>query len=151
MRTFASLLVLAMLAGPAYGQIPTSFTCGTFKAESARTGASTRWTITRGTEKSTENGVLKSGPRFECIAGEVLAVEFTPAAGKSFVGLYFPDGSDIGYGGQILRRHSRFVLPIQAKARIDARFRAAFDYHCRLEMPGDPIAPASRADCISAK
>ena len=140
-----------MLAGPAYGQSPSFLTCGTFKAESTRTGPSTRWTITRGAEKSTESGVLKSGPRFECIAGEVLAVEFTPAAGNSFVGLYFPDGSDIGYGGQIMRRNNRFVLPIQAKARIDAKFRAAFDYHCRLEMPGDPIAPASRADCISLK
>jgi len=151
MRLPAGLLLLAMLAGPAHGQTASSLTCGTFKAESARTGASTRWTITRGNEKSTESGALKSGPRFECIEGEVLVVEFTPAAGNSFVGLYFPDGSDIGYGGQIMRRHNRFVLPIQAKARIDAKFRAAFDYHCRLEMPGDPIAPASRADCISLK
>jgi hypothetical protein len=62
-----------------------------------------------------------------------------------------PDGSDIGYGGQIVRRNNRFVLPIQAKARIDAKFRTAFDYRCRLEMPGDPIAPATRADCISLK
>jgi hypothetical protein len=150
-RTFASLLVLAMLAGPAYGQTPGSFTCGNFKAESTRTGASSRWTITRGSEKSTESGVLKNGPHFECIAGEVLAVEFTPTAGMSFVGLYFPDGSDIGYGGQILRRNNRFVLPIQARTRVEARFRAAFDYHCRLEMPADPIAPTSRADCISVK
>jgi len=150
-RTIASLLLLAMIAGPAYGQTPSTLACGTFKAESARTGASTRWTITRGAEKSTESGVLKSGPHFECIDGEVLVVEFTPAASNSFVGLYFPDGSDIGYGGQIVRRNNRFVLPIQAKARIDAKFRAAFDYHCRLEMPGDPISPASRADCISLK
>jgi len=150
-RTVAGLILLAMLAGPAYGQTPSSLICGTFKAESTRTGASTRWTIARGAERSTESGVLKSGPRFECIAGEVLAVEFTPAAGNSFVALYFPDGSDIGYGGQVMRRNNRFVLPIQAKARIDAKFRAAFDYHCRLEMPGDPIAPASRADCISFK
>ena len=64
--------------------------------------------------------MLKSGPRFECIDGEVLAVEFTTAAGNGFVGLHFPDGSDIGYGGQIVRRNNRFVLPIQAKARIDA-------------------------------
>ena len=39
-----------------------------------------------------------------------------------------------------MRRNNRSVLPIQAKTRIDAKFRAAFDYHCRLEMPGDPIA-----------
>ena len=151
MRPIAGLLLLAMLAGPAYGQSTGSLACGTFKAESARTGTSTHWTITRGNEKSSESGVLKSGPRFECIEGEVLAVEFTPAAGNSFVGLYFPDGSDISYGGQIMRRNNRFVLPIQARARIDTRFRAAFDYHCRLEMPGDPIAPASRADCIPLK
>jgi len=144
----AAGLLLAIVAAPAYGQTPNALACGTFKAESARSGASTRWTITRGAEKSTESGVLKSGPRFECIDGEVLAVEFTTSAGHGFVGLYFPDGSDISYGGQIVRRNNRFVLPIQAKARIDAKFRAAFDYHCRFEMPGDPIAPASRADCI---
>ena len=151
MRTFAGLLLLGMFAGPAFGQTGGAVACGTFKAESAKTGSSTRWTITRGSEKSTESGILKSGPRFTCVAGEILAVEFTPAAGNSFVGLYFPDGSDIGYGGQIMHRNNRFVLPIQARARIDAKFRAAFDYHCRLDMPGDPIAPASRADCISSK
>lgn len=147
MRIAAGLL-LAIVALPAYGQ---SFTCGSFKTETKRTGSATQWTIARGAEKSTESGVLKSGPRFECIEGEVLAVEFTPASGNSFVGLYFPDGSDIGYGGQIARRNNRFVLPIQARARIEAKYRAAFDYHCRLEMPGDPIAPASRADCVSLK
>jgi len=146
-RTTAALL-LVIVALPAYGQ---SFTCGSFKAEARRTASATEWTIARGAEKSTESGVLKSGPRFECIEGQVLAVEFTPTAGSSFVGLYFPDGTDIGYGGQIARRNNRFVLPIQAKARIDAKYRAAFDYHCRLEMPGDPIPPASRADCISLK
>jgi hypothetical protein len=151
MKTVTGLLLLTMLAGPAYGQTVDTFTCGTFKAESVRTGSGTRWTITRGADKSSETARLRSGPRFECVQGEVLAVEFTPSSGNGFVGLYFPDGSDIGYGGQILRRKNRFVLPIQAKARIDARFRDAFDYHCRLEMPGDPIAPASRADCIPLK
>ena len=151
MKPLAGLLLLAMLAGPAHGQTTNTLACGTFKAESARTGSSTRWTITRGTDKSSETANLRSGPRFECIDGAVLAVEFTTSAGNGFVGLYFPDGSDISYGGQIVRRNNRFVLPIQAKARIDAKFRAAFDYHCRLEMPGDPIAPASRADCISLK
>lgn len=149
---FAGLFLLATVAGPAYGQTAgNALTCGTFKAESVRTGASTRWTITRGTDKSSETASLRSGPRFECIEGAVLAVEFTTSAGHGFTALYFPDGSDIGYGGQIVRRNNRFVLPIQAKARIDAKYRAAFDYHCRLEMPGDPIAPASRADCISLK
>ena len=27
-------------------------------------------------------------------------------------------------------------------------YRAAFDYHCRLDMPADPIQPATRADCL---
>lgn len=147
MKALACLL-LFFGALPAYGQ---SFTCGSFKAETRRTASTTEWTIARGTEKSTESGRLKSGPRFECIQDEVLVVEFTPAASNSFVGLYFPDGTDIGYSGQIARRNNRLVLPIQAKARMDAKYRAAFDYHCRLEMPGDPIAPASRADCISLK
>jgi hypothetical protein len=150
-RTIVGLLFLAALAAPAYGQTPSTLSCGTFKAESAKTASGMRWTIARGAEKSTETANLRSGPRFECIQGEVLAVEFTTSAGSTFVGLYFPDGSDISYGGQIVRRNNRFVLPIQSKARMDAKFRAAFDYHCRLEMPGDPIAPASRADCISLK
>ncbi len=144
MRTITGLLLLAMLAGPAHGQSPSLFTCGTFKAESTRTGASTRWTITRGAEKSTESGVLKSGPRFECIEGEVLAVEFTPATGNSFVGLYFPDGSDIGYGGQVMRRNNRFVLPIQAKAQnrrqIPRRLRLSLPPRDarRSDRPGQP-------------
>jgi hypothetical protein len=140
-----------MVAGPAYGQTPSSFSCGTFKAESTKTGTSTRWTIARGADKSSETAVLRSGPRFGCIEGDVLSVEFTSSSGNGFVGLYFPDGTDISYGGQIMRRNNRFVLPIQSKARIDPKYRAAFDYHCRLEMPGDPIASASRADCISLK
>jgi hypothetical protein len=48
---------------------------------------------------------------------------------------------------QIDRRGNRFVLPIQAKARMAVPFRAAFDYHCRLQMPAVPILPATRADC----
>ena len=144
MRTIAALL-LTIVALPAYGQ---SFTCGSFKTETRKTAAITEWTIARGANKSKESGALKSGPRFECIDGEVLVVEFTPAANNTFVGLYFPDGSDIGYGGQIVRRNNRLVLPIQAKTRIDAKYRAAFDYHCRLDMPADPILPATRADCV---
>ncbi|MCW5738257.1 MAG: hypothetical protein KIS73_29310 [Enhydrobacter sp.] len=141
-------MLVVIVAVPAHGQ---SFSCGSFRTEIKRTASGTEWTIARGSEKSTESARLKSGPRFECIEGEVLVVEFTPAAGKSFIGLYFPDGSDIGYSGQIARRNNRLVLPIQARARMDSKYRAAFDYHCRLDMPGDPIAPASRADCISLK
>jgi hypothetical protein len=141
----AAGLLLAIVAGPAWGQ--DNFNCGAFKTETKRTGSSTAWTIMRGNERSTESAVLKSGPRFECISGEVLAVEFTTAA-NTFVGLYFPDGNEIGYGGQIVRRNNRFVLPIQAKPRINAKYRAAFDYHCRFNLPGDPIAEASRTDCL---
>jgi len=137
--------LLAIVALPAWAQ--DNFNCGAFKTETKRTGSSTAWTIMRGNERSTESAVLKSGPRFECISGEVLAVEFTTAA-NTFVGLYFPDGQEIGYGGQIVRRNNRFVLPIQARPRIDAKYRAAFDYHCRFSLPGDPIAEASRSDCL---
>jgi hypothetical protein len=76
-------------------------------------------------------------------------MEFTSLAGHSFFEAYFADGTSIGYGRQqIDRRGSRFVLPIQAKTRIASPFRAAFDYHCRLDMPADPIQPAARADCV---
>jgi hypothetical protein len=138
-------LLLAIVALPAYGQ---EFACGPFKAESRRTGSGTEWTIALGQEKSRETAVLKSGPHFDCVAGEVLAVEFTTSAGNGFVDLRFPDGNEIGYGGQIVRRNNRFVLPIQARPRIDAKYRAAFDYHCRFNLPGDPIPQASRADCL---
>ncbi len=143
-RALAGLL-LAIVALPAYGQ---TFTCGDFKAESKRVGAETEWTIARGKEKAKERSALRSGPHFDCVAGEVLAVEFTTSAGNGFVDLRFPDGNEIGYGGQIVRRNNRFVLPIQAKPRIDAKYRAAFDYHCRFNLPGDPIPEASRADCV---
>ena len=145
MRAAAGLL-LAIVAFPAYGQ--DVFTCGSFKAETKKTASGTQWTIARDAEKSSETAVLRSGPRFDCVAGEVLAIEFTTSAGNSFVDLRFPDGNEIGYGGQIMRRNNRFVLPIQAKPRIDAKFRAAFDYHCRFVLPGDPIPEASRADCL---
>ncbi|GEP57133.1 hypothetical protein RSO01_42990 [Reyranella soli] len=76
-------------------------------------------------------------------------MEFTSSAGHSVFEAYFPDGSNITYGRQqIDRRGGRIVLPIQAKARIAAPYRAAFDYHCKLNMPADPIQPAARADCI---
>jgi hypothetical protein len=145
----AAGLLLALLAVPASGQTANAVVCGTYKAESKQTASSTQWTIARGAEKSSETAVLRSGPRFECIDDAVLAVEFTTSANNAFVDLYFPDGSNIGYSRQqVERRNNRFVLPIQAKPRIDAKFRAAFDYHCRFELPADPIPAASRADCI---
>ena len=164
MRRVGPLLLAALLAGSAYGQTPsiktpsgktaggtaaTTLTCGVLKGESSRTGAASNWTISSPSGKTTETGVLKSGPRFECLDGAILVVEFTSSAGHSFFDAYFADGTNIGYGRQqIDRRGGRIVLPIQAKARIAAPLRAAFDYHCRLDMPADPIPPAARADCI---
>jgi len=164
MRRVGWLLLTAILAGPAYGQTrsgqtasgpaasaPTAsaLTCGVLQAESSRVSSTSQWTVAGPSGKTTETGVLRSGPRFECIDGAILVVEFTSTAGYSFFDAYFADGTNIGYGRQqIDRRGSRFVLPIQAKARIAAPFRAAFDYHCRLNMPADPIPPAARADCI---
>jgi hypothetical protein len=158
-RRVGLLLLTAILAGPAYGQTrndrtasaqtASSLTCGVLKAETSRTASTSHWTISGPSGKTTETGVLRSGPRFECIEGAILVVEFTSTAGHSSFGAYFADGTDISYGRQqIDRRGSRFVLPIQAKARIAPQFRAAFDYHCRLNMPADPIQPATRADCV---
>ena len=42
--------------------------------------------------KTTETGVLRSGPRFECIDGAILIMEFTSSAGHSFFEAYFADG-----------------------------------------------------------
>jgi hypothetical protein len=159
MRRVGLLLLTAILAGPAYGQsksgqtagaqTASALTCGVLKAESSRDASTSRWTVSGPSGKTTETGVLRSGPRFECIEGAILVVEFTSTAGHSFFDAYFADGTNIGYGRQqIDRRGSRFVLPIQAKARIAAAYRAAFDYHCRLNMPADPIQPAARADCV---
>jgi hypothetical protein len=130
-------------------QAQSSFRCGTLKADVAVTGQLTRWTVDRGTEKTTETGTLRGAPRFECLDGAVLTVEVAFAAGHGSFSAYFPDGTDITYGRhQIDRRNNRVVLPIQTKARIAARFRAAFDYHCKLEMPADPIPAASRTECV---
>jgi hypothetical protein len=159
MRRVGLLLLAGMFAGPAYGQAKSgqtvsvqpasALTCGVLKAESSRTSSGSQWTISGPSGKTTETGVLRSGPRFECIDGAVLVVEFTSTAGHSLFDAYFADGTNISYGRQqIDRRGNRYVLPIQAKPRIAAPFRAAFDYHCRLNMPADPIPPAARADCI---
>ena len=155
MKRAGLLLLIAAFAVPAHGQskgqpaATAALTCGSLKAESSRTSSASQWTISGPAGKTTETGVLKSGPRFDCIDGAILVVEFTSAAGHSVFGAYFPDGTNIDYGRQqIDRRGARFVLPIQAKARIAAPFRAAFDYHCRLDMPADPIQPATRADCV---
>src|SRR5262249_38190505 len=143
-----------VLAAPALGQSAgsestTALTCGALKAESSRTASASQWTISGPSGETAETGVLKSGPRFERLAGAILVVACPSSAGASGFPAYFPDGTDISYGRQqIDRRGTRFVLPIQAKTRIAAPYRAAFDYHCRLEMPADPIQPAARADCV---
>ncbi len=150
MRILVGVL-LGLAAVPAYGQTTTqtvsTFTCGAFKTESWRTEKGSHWTIARASEKNTENAVLKKGPRFECIGGAVLAVEFVPANGQAFIDLLFPDGAEIAYGGQHFERNGRFVLPVQARARIPEAYRAAFDYHCRFSLPADPITPEMRAFC----
>lgn len=143
------LLLTAILAVPVHGQTTSGLSCGVLKAEADKTASTSRWTISGPSEKITETGVLRSGPRFECLEGTILVVEFTSQAGHSIFTAYFADGTTIGYGRQqIDRRGSRFVLPVQAKARIAPPYRAAFDYHCRLNMPADPIPPAARADCV---
>src|SRR5580704_5547682 len=130
MRRVGWLLLTAIFAGPAYGQTrsgptvsgptasaPTAseLSCGVLQAESSRASSTSQWTVSGPAGKTTETGVLRSGPRFECIDGAVLVVEFTSTAGYSFFDAYFPDGTNIGYGRQqIDRRGSRFVLPIQA-------------------------------------
>ena len=141
--------MLAMvLAAQAHGQTTNALTCGTLKAESSRASSATQWTIATPAGKTTESGALRSGPRFECLDGAVLVMEFTSTAGHSVFEAYFPDGTNIAYGRQqIDRRGGRIVLPVQAKKRIAAPYRAAFDYHCKLNMPADPIEPAARADC----
>jgi hypothetical protein len=154
MKRAGFLLLAAVLAGQAHGQtasVPAvaALSCGTLKGESSRTASTSQWTISGPSGKTTETGVLRSGPRFECVDGAILVMEFTSSAGHSVFEAYFPDGTTIAYGRQqIDRRGGRIVLPIQAKTRIAAPYRAAFDYHCKLNMPADPIAPAARADCI---
>ena len=143
------MLLTMVLAGQAQGQTSDALSCGTLKGESSRTASASQWTISGPSGKTTETGVLRSGPRFECVGGAILAMEFTSTAGHSVFEAYFPDGTNIAYGRQqIDRRGGRIVLPIQAKMRIAAPYRAAFDYHCKLDMPADPISPAARSDCI---
>jgi hypothetical protein len=148
MRKIAILALPMAFAGAAQAQ-PADLVCGVLKAESSRQASAVRWTISGPSGRTTETGMLKSGPRFECLDGAILILEFASTAGHSMFEAYFPDGLSIAYGRQqIDRRNGRVVLPIQAKARIAAPYRAAFDYHCRLDMPADPIPAAARADCI---
>jgi hypothetical protein len=147
--TFTAALLIVALAQPAAAQTKVGFTCGTFRSEAWSTGSTSHWIITRAAAKDAEStAVLKKGPRFACVARAVLAIEFVAASGQAFLDLRFPDGAKLGYGGQAFEKNGRFVLPIQARARIPTEFRTAFDYHCKVELPGDPIPAASRADCL---
>ena len=146
------LLLLTVLAGPVHsqsgGQAGASLTCVALKAATSQTSSHYQWTVSGPSGNTTETGSLRSAPHFECVDDAILVVEFTSTAGYSFFAAYFSDGSDIAYGGQqIARRGKRFVLPVQAKARIAPQFRGAFDYHCKLDMPADPITPDMRRDC----
>lgn len=143
------MLLTMVLAGQAQGQAADALSCGTLKGEASRTASTTQWTISGPSGKTTETGVLRNGPRFECIGGAILVMEFTSSAGHSVFEAYFPDGTNIAYGRQqIDRRGGRIVLPVQSKRRIAEPYRAQFDYHCKLDMPADPIPAAARADCI---
>ena len=149
MRAIAGVLIATLASGHALAQTPDTFACGSFKAESRRDGQLTRWTIARGPEKTTEQGQLRGAPRFECLDNAALVVEVTFAAGTGTFAVYFPDGTDLTYGRQqIDRRGNRYVLPIQAKTRIAPAFQAAFDYHCKMDMPLYPIPAGARADCL---
>ena len=145
MRLIAGALLATLAFSPALAQTGDSFTCGSFKAESRRDGPLTRWTVAGTTEK----GALRSPPRFECVESSTLIVEIAFTGGHGTVAVYFPDGSDLTYSRQqVDRRNGRWVLPIQAKAHVPPALRAAFDYHCKMDMPLSPIPPGSRGDCL---
>src|SRR4051794_19001471 len=105
MRMSSLLMLGAMFTAPAYGQTvnapaANALTCGALKAESSRAASTSRWTVSGPSGKNEETGILRSGPRFECVEGAVLIVEFTSSAGHSLFTAYFPDGTDIAYGRQ---------------------------------------------------
>jgi hypothetical protein len=148
-RLAAAVLIAMLASGAALGQTRDSFTCGSFKAESWRDGQTTNWTVARGAEKATEKGVLRSPPRFECLGNAALTVEIAFAAGSATFAVYFPDGTDLTYGRQqVDRRGNRWVLPVQAKSHVPTALQAAFDYHCKMDMPLNPIPASARADCV---
>jgi hypothetical protein len=144
-RLLAGVLIATLASGAALAQTRDTVTCGSFKAESWREGQLTQWTAAGTTEK----GVLRSPPRFECLDNSTLIVEIAFAGGHGTVAVYFPDGSDLTYSRQqVDRRGNRWVLPIQAKTHVPPALRAAFDYHCKMDMPLSPIPPGSRGDCV---
>ena len=149
MRPVAVVLIAALASSPTLAQTPDTLPCGSFKAEFRRDGQLMQWTVARGTEKMTEKGTLRGAPRFECLDNKALIVEVTFTTGSGTFAVYFPDGTDLTYSrAQIDHRGNRYILPVQAKAKIAPAFQAAFDYHCKMDMPLYPIAPESRADCV---
>src|ERR1041385_7667156 len=100
MKRAGLVLLSVVIAGQAHGQAAspppaTALACGTLKGESSRTASTSQWTISGPSGKTTETGALRSGPRFECIDGAVLVMEFTSSAGHSVFEAYFPDGTNI--------------------------------------------------------
>lgn len=149
MRLIVGVLIATLASGHAFAQTPDTFTCGSFKAEARRDGQLTQWTVARGAEKMTEKGTLRGAPRFECLDKAALIVEVAFTTGSGTFAVYFPDGTDLTYSrSQIDHRGNRYILPVQAKAKIAPAFQAAFDYHCKMDMPLYPIAPESRGDCV---
>lgn len=145
MRLATSALIATLACGPAFAQTGDSLTCGSFKADAKRDGQLTSWTVAGTTEK----GALRSPPRFECLDNSALVVEITFAGGQGTLAVYFPDGSDLTYSrAQVEHRNNRWILPIQAKAHVPPALRAAFDYHCKMDMPLSPIPAGSRGDCV---
>ena len=119
MRLIAGALIATLMSSHAFAQTPDTLTCGSFKAESRRDGQLTQWTIARGAEKMTEKGTLRGAPRFECLDKAALIVEVTFTTGSGTVAVYFPDGTDLTYSrSQVDHRGNRWVLPVQAKAKI---------------------------------
>ena len=138
MKRAGLLLLTVVLAWQAHGQAmsgPTTnaLTCGTLKAESSRTSSISHWTISGPSGKTTETGVLRSGPRFECIDGAILIMEFTSSAGHSFFEAYFADGTSIGYGRQ----------------QIDRRGIASFSRFKRRRASHRRFAPRSTITAVS--
>ena len=149
MRIAAAVLIALLISGSTFAQGAGSLSCGPFKAESRRDGQLTLWTVARGAEKMTEKGVLHGAPKFECLDNAALVLEVTFATGSATFAVYFPDGTDLSYGRQqVDHRGNRWILPIQAKPHVPTAFQAAFDYHCKMDMPLNPIPAASRADCV---
>ena len=119
MRLAVGAVIATLASGAALAQTPDSFTCGSFKAVSWRTssanGPITHWTVERGPDKTTEMGVLRSAPRFECLDNAVLMLEVTFAAGNGTFAVYFPDGNDLAYGRQQIDtiRHDAVRLTVE--------------------------------------